>query len=61
MPNPYASKSNEHFWRAAIANLRLHEINPVPAKRFAMADGTRISTASSPASKFIERDRFVVR
>jgi GSCFA family protein len=47
MPNPYASKSNEHFWRAAIANLRLHEIDPVPAKRFAMADGTRISTAGS--------------
>ena len=47
MPNPYSSKSSEHFWRSAIADRSLDEIAAVPAKRFAIADGMRIATAGS--------------
>lgn len=47
MPNPYEGKGPAQFWRSAVAGLPPRQVRPVPAKRFAIPQGTRIATAGS--------------
>jgi hypothetical protein len=47
MPNPYADKGPNQFWRSAVAELPPRQVRPTPARRFAVPGGARIATAGS--------------
>jgi GSCFA family len=47
MANPYETKGSAQFWRPAVAEPPYRAVRPIPAKRFSIADGTRIGTAGS--------------
>lgn len=63
MPNPYATKGPESFWKQAVATPSPDEICPVPAKRFRLDSRDAIATAGScfaqNVAKFLKERRSV--
>lgn len=47
MPNPYACKGPESFWKQAIASPPFREVAPMPKKRFRLGPQDAIATAGS--------------
>ena len=47
MPNPYATKPPEAFWKPGIAERAPNDIAPIPAKRFLLTAQDSIATAGS--------------
>src|SRR5579862_1066374 len=47
MPNPYAAKPPESFWKQAVAARSPEEVCPLPAKRFRLEAHDAIATAGS--------------
>jgi hypothetical protein len=47
MNTPYAAKAPRSFWKLAVAERSLSEIDPIPAKRFQFGDADRVATAGS--------------
>jgi hypothetical protein len=55
MTNPYSTKAREHFWKPAVAEVALADIQPIRAKRFALADDAIVATAGSCFAQNVSR------
>ena len=55
MPNPYARKPPEAFWKPGIAERAPNDIAPIPAKRFRLTTQDSIATAGSCFAQNVAR------